>query len=158
MDNIETATPKELREYARDELGINLAPNMGVEKMRKKIMAELSDAVLSAKRPDKGRVEEVRKMKDLPIEQTTIIRIHESAGPNDINPVPVNVNGMDYRIPRNIPIRVPNFVVEVLERAIETRHESQTDFTTLRTELVTREVPSYPFSVIREEEALKEAG
>lgn len=75
------------------------------------------------------------------------IRIHESALPHAVDPVPVSVNGRQYTINRGQVAEVPVCVAKVLEDAVETHYE-QVRGPDGATELRSRTSMAYPFSYV----------
>lgn len=156
MNNLNTATKEEMKQYARDELGIALPLTMNEATMRQKIrdrMAELgvsdahapnSETVCTAK----GDSTKAGKRKNY----VTII-VAKSQEKGGGQPVFVGVNAKGYTIPRGIPVAVPNFVEYALRQAIQTVYDW--DEETLK--LTAREVPTYPYNVVAGHEHLIDA-
>lgn len=144
--DVENASHEELLAFAKDTLGLKLPWNLPEDKARERVRQEL-DGPPEPVAPQRARagIEDVVPLKDLPLEDTAVIVIAEGDR-NAVNPVPVIVNGRSFYIPRGRRIRVPNYVVGVLNDAVESRwyHEDPDD---LESPKIERKVPSYPFQV-----------
>ena len=84
------------------------------------------------------------KVKAAPDDGFTTIKIERTEEHNGADHAWVSVNGRGMRIPRGIPVRIPNRYVEVLRNGIRTlqRWNERTG------EMTTRDIPTYPFQVI----------
>lgn len=158
--NLDTMEPKAMRAWAQSNLGVNLHASMGADKMRERIREEYAaqdpaqvgpppdqSPPVEDNRPRTARVQEVIPLRDMPIEETAVIEIGDSNTPMNQDPVPVFVNGRSFYIKRNHPVRVPRYVLEVLDHAVEEswRHEDPNDMTSPR---IVKKVRSYPYSIV----------
>lgn len=149
--DVANASRKELFAFARDELGLKLAFNTTDEALRQKVADQLEKGVQPRPiRRTVSKVEEVAPLRDIPIEETSVIMIMDDQGPKNVDPVPVVVNGRAYHIRRNRKVRVPNFVVKVLANAVETRYHQENPGEE-NSKMIARRVPSYPFQVLLDE-------
>lgn len=144
MKNLDTASKEEMKQYARDELGIALPLTMNESTMRQRIrdrMAEMGkvDPTNESVKAAKGDVTKAGQRKNY----VTII-VAKSQEKGGGQPAFVGVNAVGYTIPRGIPIAVPNFVEYALRNAVQTIYEW--DEETLQ--LTQRDVPTYPYNVV----------
>ena len=70
----------------------------------------------------------------------------EKGGERD---VPVPVNGNTFTIRRDTPVEVPYRVYEALKNAVQTTYEQRSSAPDRPPEIISRDSPSYPFSVLR---------
>jgi hypothetical protein len=150
--DIATANEVTLRKHARENLGINPPAGLTLAELRD-YCREQDPASRPAPAPARHvPITEVGPVAKLPRDQTRVIRIHESSGPNNVDPVTVTINTYSYTLKRGVPIRVPLYVVKVLEQAVETRYEYDRDpgADPHGARLLHRNVPSYPFSIVDE--------
>lgn len=75
------------------------------------------------------------------------IVIAKTSDRNEVDPVPVGVNGRTYTINRGQVAAVPPEVVEVLRNAMQTIYWQETDPMTGRRITKSREALSYPFEI-----------
>ena len=130
--DLTAANKDELREYARNELGINLPSNATEETLRERILAHLNGPAGA-------------KPAASPKGKTAVINIHKTQGKLGRHDVFVSVNNRDYLIKRGVDVEVPLEVVHVLENAVEDVYEFDED----RRDIVKREAHAYPFTVVR---------
>ena len=130
--DLTAANKDELREYARNELGINLPSNATEETLRERILAHLNGPAGA-------------KPAASPASKTAVINIHKTQGKLGRHDVFVSVNNRDYLIKRGVDVEVPLEVVHVLENAVEDVYEFDED----RRDIVKREAHAYPFTVVR---------
>jgi len=95
---------------------------------------ETTEAVKRAPRTKKSEVEDLSGKK-------VRLTIHKDSSPTAVDPVFVGLNFVGYSIRRGEEVVVPAELVEVLKTSIEVRFEQKGD------QMITREVPSYAFSV-----------
>jgi hypothetical protein len=129
------ASKDELREYARNELGINLPSNASESTLREKVAVAMGVEVLNTAAPARA----ARKPKSV------VINIHKTQGKLGRSDVFVSVNNRDYLIKRGVDVDVPAEVVHVLENAVEDVFE----YDEARKDIVRREAHAYPFTVVR---------
>lgn len=140
MIDLKKASKDEIRQYARDELGLTFPPAAGVDTMRSAVAQALG---LDAE--DKPKEAKVVPEADGRI----AIVIHKTGEQGGDRAVPVGVNGRMYLIKRGEEVRVPAAVVEVLKNAVETKYEWRPDPTKPNGgEMVARDAQAYPFSVL----------
>ncbi|NOQ36068.1 MAG: hypothetical protein GQ569_09255 [Methylococcaceae bacterium] len=114
-----------LKAYAKDA-GIEFKSNIGIETLRSKIEAGLTE-------PVKKEVAEPVAIKKVNL------MILKSESDTGSKVVPVSVNGKTWAIERGKQVLVPEFIVEVLKNAVKNIYnEAGTDY---------HEVPAYPFTV-----------
>jgi len=130
--DLTAANKDELREYARNELGINLPSNATEETLRERILAHLNGPAGT-------------KPAASPKSKTAVINIHKTQGKLGRHDVFVSVNNRDYLIKRGVDVEVPLEVVHVLENAVEDVYE----FDEEKRDIVKREAHAYPFTVVR---------
>lgn len=128
------ASKDELREYARNELGINLPSNATEATLREKVAAAMGVEIPQAP-PNAGA--DKRK--------TVTVNIHKTQGKLGRGDVFVSVNNKDYLIKRGTDVEVPVEVMHVLQNAIEDTFE----YDEVTKDIVKREVHAYPFTVVR---------
>ena len=154
---IAKATHAELLTFARNTLGLNLAPK---DTKRDTLIAKIGAAWVKDYILVPEAEAEVSQAGQAPQPQTAeqqepdreMVRIHihttEEAGGNE--PVSVGVNGKVMRIPRGEDVDIPYTYYEVLKHAIAKKYDPLPDGGMSEA----REVPMYPFQVIS---GLKEA-
>ena len=130
MIDLEASTKSQLRDYAAEELGVDLPENMNKDQMVLKI---------------KEMTEEVKPSK---IPKTVKIKIPRMEGDTGKQPVFVNFQGREFLIQRNKEVEVPYGVYEILKNAVEFRYETVRDPETGRRDLEKTEVQSYPAQVV----------
>ncbi len=136
MENYATASPQELKEYARDELNLSLTLTMSAETMRQKIKDKLAEVGKSEPVPDNSE----KKIKGVKYRS---IMIPDSEKPGGSEPVPVSYNGTQFTIPRGVEVSVPEFLIEILKNAKQDIITQGTDG-----EIITRTVMAYPFQIV----------
>jgi hypothetical protein len=129
------ASKDELREYARNELGINLPSNASESTLREKVAAAMGVEILNTAAPAKADAKP----------KTVKINIHKTQGKLGRSDVFVSVNNRDYLIKRGVDVDVPVEVVHVLENAVEDVFE----YDEQKKDIVRREAHAYPFTVVR---------
>ena len=129
------ASKDELREYARNTLGINLPTNASEQTLRERVAMALGIEVAAA--PATAPTKSMRK--------TVVINIHKTPGKLGRSDVFVSVNNRDFLIRRGVDVEVPGEVMHVLENAIEDAWEMDDETRDLKK----REVHAYPFTVVR---------
>lgn len=139
MQDFNTASKEDLKQWAIDELNLRLPLTMSDETMRQKIVDECGA---------QGIAVPVSKLNDGKADQAgyvtiVIAKADKKAGSE---PVPVSVQGVQYTIPRGIPIGVPPSVVEVLKNAVRTIYEQPDD----GGDMIEEDVQSYPFQVLND--------
>jgi hypothetical protein len=98
------------------------------------LVEEVTEAPKRTPRAKKSEVEDLSGKK-------VRLQIHKDSSPTAVDPVFVGLNFVGYTIRRGEEVIVPAELVEVLKSASEIRYEQKGD------ELISREVPSYAFSV-----------
>lgn len=78
----------------------------------------------------------------------TII-VHKTGEAGELSYAFVGVNGISYQIQKGIEVEVPAPVVDNLSKALMTVFEQRTDPMTKQAYLAQREVPVYPYTVVR---------
>ena len=131
--DLTAASKDELREYARNELGINLPSNATEETLRERILAHLNGPVGA------------KPTASPPKAKAAVINIHKTQGKLGRHDVFVSVNNRDYLIKRGVDVDVPVEVVHVLENAVEDVFE----YDEQKKDIVRREAHAYPFTVVR---------
>lgn len=133
MIDLMSASKEELREYARNELGLNLHPNSSIETLRAKIAAETGQELPAAPKEAKAAKP-----------KTVTINIHPVAGKSGRSDVFVAVNDRTFLIKRGVNVEVPVEVAHVLENAVEDVWERDEE----ANDLVKRSALAYPFSYV----------
>lgn len=136
MENYATASTQELKEYARDELGLALTLTMSAETMRQKIKDKLAETGKSEPVPEKTE----RKLKGA---KYRTIMIPDSEKPGGSEPVFVGYNGRGFTIPRGVECSVPEPLIEILKNARQDIITQGTDG-----EMITKTVMAYPFQIV----------
>lgn len=139
--DLKTASLAEMKQYARDELGLSI-PRGAEEETIRKLIADADDSSAQPPKPAKvGDVIPKRRMIKI-----NIMKTDRDGGDRD---VPVGVNGKLYLIQRGVDVEVPAEVVEVLRNAVETRWEQRKDpENPLRSQMIRRDTHAYPFSIV----------
>lgn len=132
MIDFESANKAALRDYAENELGVDLPASLNKDEMVEKIKELL------------GNSEVVEK--EQPKEVTLMIPKME--GDTGRQPVFVNLNGRRYLIQRGQKVTVPYGVYEILMNAVERKYESVRDPETGKSDLISTEVQAYPVQVM----------
>jgi hypothetical protein len=73
--------------------------------------------------------------------------IHNQDGENGNQPVFVSLNGMGYKVPREVPVMLPLPIVEVLQQAVETQYHREVRDGKQFGPIVERYVPRFPMSI-----------
>jgi hypothetical protein len=146
------ATKEEMKQYARDELGISLPLTMNETTMRQKISDRMQQMGIVA--PTSADVQGAKGDATKAGKRTGYVTIvvAKSQDKGGGQPAFVGVNAKGYTIPRGVPIAVPNFVELALRYAIQTIYEY--DEETLQ--LTSRDVPTYSYNVVGGHENLLE--
>lgn len=140
--DLESASTVELRQYARDELGLSV-PRGASDEAIKKLITDTDETQAPVPKPVK--VGKEPKL-DQPRVKIHIMKLDGDTGNDDVY---VGVNGKGYLIKRGEDVDVPVEVVEVLKNAVETRYHEQRDpDKPNKVALVRRDVHSYPFSIV----------
>ncbi len=156
------ATPKELKMFCAQVLGIMTTPNIGETALRSKIRQAYSGTELTimvpeddgpadapapaVAKPDSGDPPAVGKAlrgssaESDPKVKVTIAEVEGAGGTRDVY---VGVNGVGMMVPRGRPVDIPYRYFHALENAVKTNHEQDPE----TNEIVSSEVPSYPMSV-----------
>ncbi len=153
------ATPRELKMFAAQVLGMMTMPNIGEATLRAKIRQAYSGdniTILLLDDEDEGAASDApAPPPDTPNDGKALrgtaasndpmvkITIAEMEGAGGKRPVPVGVNGVIMLVPRGRPVDIPYRYYEALSHAVKTMHEQ--DETT--GEIISSDVPSYPMSV-----------
>lgn len=173
--DLKSASVAELREYARDSLGLSVPAKM---QDRGKLLALIIDnwvetdvpptmpGVQQAPQLDGDSVQEgqviTEQMDSMPGKQKSAtavrdsgkprytIMISPSGNPHEVNPVPVSINGRQYLMNRGEECEVPPEVVEALNHAVEIQYEDRVDprDPTLITRIERRAL-RFPFQIIK---------
>ena len=122
-------TKEELIAYG-ETIGLSIDARFTVERMQSIIMAELKAIESKPTEADKAS------------EKMVMLMIHKTEGDTGSIDVPVAVNGKTWLIKRGVEVKVPAFLVEILQNAIKQVY-IQGD---VSKEITMREVPAYPFS------------
>lgn len=139
--DLKTASLAELKQYARDELGLSVPRGIDEDAIRK-LIADADETVIEPPKP--AKVGDV-----LPAKRRVKIHIMKTDKDGGDRDVPVGVNGKIYLIQRGVDVEVPVEVVEVLKNAIETRWEQRKDpDNPLRSQMIRRDTHAYPFSIV----------
>lgn len=127
----------ELRAYARNEFGVTLPPAL----KREGCITRLKQLSGQEEAPDVSQPNPVitRKVN----EPYVTIVLHKTTGINGERPLFVNANGYDCLIPRDVPVKVPQRVIEVLRNSVEDRYSQGPDGT-----LIKQQIQCNPFSVL----------
>ena len=159
------ATMDELKTFATAVLGMTVNYNIGEDTLRAKIRpAFVGDSITimvkvqekpadaPAPAPEAPKVGNEAPKVGKPLRGSSAekdpkvtITIVEGEGTGGKRPVPVGVNGVLMLIPRGKPVDIPYRYYAALQLAIKTVHE-QDEATQ---EIISTDVPSYPFSVNR---------
>lgn len=143
-DDLSQYTASELKELANKQFGVNLDARKKQEELVEEVLAHQDEAVAGeangseeGQEPDAGEegepeeevVETAAEAKSA--EEVVIgsapakpdprveVTLHGSEAPGGDQPQKVSVNGKMYTIPRDVPVRVPPEVKEVLENAMQ---------------------------------------
>lgn len=145
---IDDASGPQLRQYARDNLGVEFDQFTPVETMRAQVRNAIAPktafliAAPDAPLPPKPKAKAEAEGAELPEMVTVIIAATEEPGGDEA--VPVGVNGKAMLIPRGEPSKIPYRYYEVLENAKEWVYPQLKDGGLGQP----RAVYSYPFQVI----------
>jgi len=160
---IESATPKQLRDFAEIVLGLEIKGNENAAIMKGRLVEagyavdtitdiakDNENASQNALQP--SMVNESRRIGENGSPETRII-IPESERDAGDMPVPVGVNGVTILIPRGLPSWVPDEYVEALRNAVEFvydefKGQKAANGIDLGGLSKPREVQSYPFSIV----------
>lgn len=127
---LDHASEAEMRNYCRDVMGIDpkdIAPNVLKGKIRA-FMASHGDTGKDSAEPIDLTIMKMSKDDFLNADTVVIILAPDNneTGAAANRPLPVGFNGVNYLVPRNVPVRVPRGVVEILNNAIATRVDPET--------------------------------
>lgn len=147
MKDIEKATPEELIDYARDELGIVLTRNMKSGTMRQRIADACKEQGKSLPIPE-------RVAPEIGKTGMVTINIQRTAEKGGGAPVFVGFQGRSFMIPRGKNIPVPAAIEEILHNAVKTVHEMP-DADSPDSELQSRDVPAHPYQIIAGHEHIR---
>ncbi len=156
------ATLKDLKMFAAQVLGMMTMPNIGEATLRSKIrqaysgnhitiMVDEADSkaetqadapVAPSETPNDGKALRGTSAAGDPNVKITIAEVEGAGGKRE---VPVGVNGVIMLIPRGFPVDIPYRYYDALAKAIKTTHHQDQD----SGEIISSDVPSYPFSVNR---------
>ena len=139
-----TANGPQMKAWAANNIDLKLVLTMKEETMREKIYAKCQE--LNIEPPVKAI--QTSQDKRRKIKETVLINIPKSERQGGLEPVFVGVQGTGYLIPRGMDVEVSPSIVEVLKNAI-TDNVTQDE----EGELQHDEVPTYPFSIIRQAQA-----
>lgn len=147
MKDLNTADKAEMREFAREVLGITMTGNLSEDKIRERIRntciergidIPVSGADAAAREESQQRTRSRAEREGWP---TIMIPDQDKPGGNE--PVFVGANGKGYTIPRNVDVQVPHAVVEILKNARQEIVTQRDDGS-----LDVRKVLTYPYQVI----------
>lgn len=154
------ATLDELKKFAAQVLGMSVNYNIGEDTLRAKIRQaypgenitimvldgeEEKPADAPAPASEAPKVGKALRGSSAEKDPKVTITIAEVEGVGGKRPVPVGVNGVFMLIPRGKPVDIPYRYFAALGLAIRTLHEQDEQ----TGEIVSSDVPSYPFSVNR---------
>jgi hypothetical protein len=161
---IDRATKTQLIQFASEALGVEIHPNTGAGKVRAKIRtAWRADYITLYNEPEKAlevtTVTTAPHDDDAPIaveiralhggssknDPKVRLYVNEAQGPGGSRPVFVSVNNVPMLLPRGEEVDVPYRYYLALKAAVRTLHEQDDETYVINP----RDVPSYPFSVVR---------
>lgn len=134
----ESMDDAQLRAYARNEFGVTLPPAL----KREGCIARIKQLAGEGGDPESKVTELARGRKKLNEPYVTII-LHKTTNHGGDRPLPLNANGYDVLIPRDVPVSVPMRVLEVLRHSVEDRYTQGPDGA-----LIKQQIKCNPFSIV----------
>ena len=123
--DVDAADAPALRAFAQEHLGIEPPDKIRLNDLRDLVRSELGPQEQrdEVRRRRKVAVEDVKGLRNCPIEETVVVIVAEDA--DGVNPVPLSVNSHGLQIVRGLPVRIPLYGLEVLKNARERRFTQQ---------------------------------
>ena len=141
---ISECTLQELRKFAQETMGLEIASTANRAQIIAKLSAVMQGDVIQIDAQDEADHPPLKKVEDDEY-VTIIIASNEEVGGKE--PVWVSVNGRGLYIPRGVPSRVHKRYEHVLKNAVRTVYEQET-VNGIPGDIVGRNVHSYPYTIV----------